>query len=96
MSQYFKGSVVLEQNLTGRSVTDMTSACTFQYIWSYFVQGTMPKEGVVCQVNKDELLFLDSGHDERSLALPPFRRVLRLGGEPESQGYQCLVFVVSP
>ncbi|KAJ7649384.1 Alpha/Beta hydrolase protein [Mycena polygramma] len=51
----FPGSVLLTQNSTGHVSVSAPSLCTLGYIREYFLNGTLPAPGTVCQV--DATLF---------------------------------------
>jgi hypothetical protein len=55
MSQYFEGSVVLEQNSPGHFVYDWHSNYTRMHLSNYFYDGTMPKEETVCQLDLERM-----------------------------------------
>ncbi|KAK4247886.1 TAP-like protein-domain-containing protein [Corynascus novoguineensis] len=55
MSAAFEGSVVVEQHGFGHATISQASACTAQVLRAYFVNGTLPAEGTVCDV--DSTLF---------------------------------------
>lgn len=55
MSSGFEGSVVLERNGFGHSSLAQDSECTTTVLRGYFVNGTLPEKGAVCEV--DETLF---------------------------------------
>ncbi|KAJ3512917.1 hypothetical protein NLJ89_g3241 [Agrocybe chaxingu] len=48
MSRFFNGSVVLTQDSPGHCSISTPSLCTYTYIHDYFVHGTLPKPGTVC------------------------------------------------
>ncbi|KAF4596829.1 hypothetical protein EYR40_007482 [Pleurotus pulmonarius] len=50
MAQGYPGSVVLTQDSSGHSSIAAPSTCTTRYVRDYFVNGTMPAEGIVCPV----------------------------------------------
>ncbi|KDR74314.1 hypothetical protein GALMADRAFT_250125 [Galerina marginata CBS 339.88] len=49
MSGGFTGSVVLTQNSAGHCSLSAPSLCTQKYIRQYFVDGTLPEAGTVCE-----------------------------------------------
>jgi pimeloyl-ACP methyl ester carboxylesterase len=49
MSRGFKDSVVLTQNSAGHCSVSAPSLCTMKYIREYFVDGTLPDLGTVCE-----------------------------------------------
>ncbi|EJC97830.1 uncharacterized protein FOMMEDRAFT_149337 [Fomitiporia mediterranea MF3/22] len=49
MSKGFENSVVLTQNSSGHTSLIAVSNCTFQAVRDYFANGTLPKEGTICQ-----------------------------------------------
>lgn len=51
MSAGFEGSVALQHNASGHSSLGQPSNCTFGAIGDYFVNGTLPAPGTVCQPN---------------------------------------------
>ncbi|KAK4182951.1 TAP-like protein-domain-containing protein [Podospora australis] len=55
MSGWFEGSVVLERNGFGHASIAQRSDCTTGIFREYFVNGTLPRQGTVCEV--DESLF---------------------------------------
>ncbi|KAF4574326.1 hypothetical protein EYR40_005954 [Pleurotus pulmonarius] len=50
MARGYPGSVVLTQDSPGHASIAAPSLCTIQHIRSYFLNGTLPAEGVVCPV----------------------------------------------
>ena len=48
-SSTLEGSVVLEQRTTGHSVFASPNSCSLKYMRDYMVEGTLPKEGTVCE-----------------------------------------------
>ncbi|KAL2130243.1 hypothetical protein VTI74DRAFT_6720 [Chaetomium olivicolor] len=55
MSVSFEGSVMVEQHGFGHASLSQASACTTKILQAYFVNGTLPKDGTLCEV--DALLF---------------------------------------
>ncbi|KAK3387390.1 TAP-like protein-domain-containing protein [Podospora didyma] len=51
MSASFEGSVVLEQHGFGHASLSQLSACTTTNLQAYFVNGTLPASGTVCEVD---------------------------------------------
>ncbi|ORY71044.1 polyketide synthase 3 [Pseudomassariella vexata] len=51
VSAGFDGSVVLQHNGNGHSSWAQRSACTMKAIADYFVNGTLPEPGTVCEVD---------------------------------------------
>ncbi|CAO2650028.1 Nn.00g013200.m01.CDS01 [Neocucurbitaria sp. VM-36] len=51
MSQYFEGSVVLEQNSGGHSFASVHSSCTYGHVVDYLNDATLPQEGTVCETD---------------------------------------------
>ncbi|KAL5524558.1 hypothetical protein ACEPAF_9698 [Sanghuangporus sanghuang] len=51
VSKGFKDSVVLTQNSSGHCSIAATSLCTFRAIQEYFVNGTLPERGTVCEAD---------------------------------------------
>ncbi|KAK0221351.1 TAP-like protein-domain-containing protein [Armillaria fumosa] len=49
-SNAFPGSVVLTQNSSGHTSLFASSECTHAYVQAYFQNGTLPKDGMVCEV----------------------------------------------
>ncbi|EJC98014.1 alpha/beta-hydrolase [Fomitiporia mediterranea MF3/22] len=49
MSKSFKDSVVLTQNSSGHCSISAASLCTFKAIRKYFINGTLPEYGTVCE-----------------------------------------------
>ncbi|KAF9475278.1 hypothetical protein BDN70DRAFT_883911 [Pholiota conissans] len=49
MSKGFKDSVVLTQNSAGHCSISAPSLCTQKYIRDYFIDGTLPEPGTVCE-----------------------------------------------
>uniref|UniRef100_A0A8H7XK85 Alpha/beta-hydrolase n=1 Tax=Psilocybe cubensis TaxID=181762 RepID=A0A8H7XK85_PSICU len=49
MSRGFEGSVVLQQNSLGHCSLAAPSPCTQQYVRKYFIDGTLPPAGTVCE-----------------------------------------------
>ncbi|KAG2014271.1 hypothetical protein CC2G_011104 [Coprinopsis cinerea AmutBmut pab1-1] len=58
VSQGFPGSIVLTQDSPGHASLAATSFCTQLHIREYFVNGTLPQPGTVCDVEGE--LFPDS------------------------------------
>lgn len=56
MSTLFEGSVVLTQNSGGHSSSGVRSSCTTRYVIEYLVNGTLPKNGTICQTDKKPLV----------------------------------------
>ncbi|KAK0504492.1 TAP-like protein-domain-containing protein [Armillaria luteobubalina] len=52
-SSAFPGSVVLAQNSSGHTSLVASSACTYAYVQAYFQNGTLPDDGVVCDVETE-------------------------------------------
>jgi len=50
MSQGFKSSVVLTQDSLGHCSLAAASVCTVKAVRAYFQNGTLPKEGTICDV----------------------------------------------
>ncbi|KAK0457508.1 TAP-like protein-domain-containing protein [Desarmillaria tabescens] len=67
-SSAFPGSVVLTQNSSGHTSLVASSSCTHAYARAYFQNGTLPNDGVVCEVETE--LFSTSSY-------PPLRRSFR-------------------
>ncbi|TCD60883.1 hypothetical protein EIP91_009374 [Steccherinum ochraceum] len=57
MSRGFKNSVLLTQNSGGHCTLAATSKCTARAIRAYFQNGTLPKEGTVCEIESS--IFAD-------------------------------------
>ncbi|KAH9883329.1 TAP-like protein-domain-containing protein [Xylariomycetidae sp. FL2044] len=55
MSNAFEGSVMLEQHGFGHSSLSQPSACTSKILQEYFINGNLPEEHTVCEV--DAVLF---------------------------------------
>ncbi|KAK0445905.1 TAP-like protein-domain-containing protein [Armillaria borealis] len=53
LSTAFLGSVVLTQNSSGHTSISASSECTHAYVQAYFQNGTLPKEGTVCEVESE-------------------------------------------
>ncbi|PBK86199.1 hypothetical protein ARMGADRAFT_1017465 [Armillaria gallica] len=53
LSTAFPGSVVLTQNSSGHTSMSASSECTHAYIQAYFQNGTLPKDGTVCEVESE-------------------------------------------
>ncbi|KAF7433702.1 hypothetical protein PC9H_005665 [Pleurotus ostreatus] len=51
MAQGFPGSVVLAQDSPGHCSIAAPSVCTSKFVRAYFMNGTLPDEGVVCPVD---------------------------------------------
>ncbi|KAF9475282.1 hypothetical protein BDN70DRAFT_898293 [Pholiota conissans] len=49
MSKGFEGSVVLTQDSAGHCSISAPSVCTQKYVRDYFIDGTLPEPGTVCQ-----------------------------------------------
>ncbi|KAF8959383.1 TAP-like protein-domain-containing protein [Flammula alnicola] len=49
MSRGFTGSVVLTQDSAGHCSISAPSVCTQKYVRDYFIDGTLPEPGTVCQ-----------------------------------------------
>ena len=56
MSEFFEGSVVLEQNSVGHSFLSGKSACTRGYFTKYFEDASLPSAGTVCEVDVKPLV----------------------------------------
>ncbi|SJL15399.1 uncharacterized protein ARMOST_18896 [Armillaria ostoyae] len=52
-SSAFPGSVVLTQNSSGHTSAFASSECTHAYVQAYFQNGTLPKDGTVCEVESE-------------------------------------------
>ncbi|TFK65951.1 hypothetical protein BDN72DRAFT_173099 [Pluteus cervinus] len=61
MSKGFANSVVLTQDSAGHSSVSMPSLCTVQHIRSYFVNGSLPAVGTVCDASRSPWPTLDHG-----------------------------------
>ncbi|KAK0504497.1 TAP-like protein-domain-containing protein [Armillaria luteobubalina] len=53
LSTAFPGSVVLTQNSSGHTSISASSECTDAYVQAYFQNGTLPKDGTVCEVESE-------------------------------------------
>ncbi|SJL15396.1 uncharacterized protein ARMOST_18893 [Armillaria ostoyae] len=53
LSTAFPGSVVLTQNSSGHTSISASSECTHAYVQAYFQNGTLPKDGTVCEVESE-------------------------------------------
>ncbi|KAI0665892.1 alpha/beta-hydrolase [Trametes maxima] len=62
----FGGSGLLVQNSYGHCSLSAPSLCTAKYVRAYFVNGTLPEPGTVCEV--DELPFVGSAGDVRAMS----------------------------
>jgi pimeloyl-ACP methyl ester carboxylesterase len=62
MSRGFSDSIVLTQNSSGHCSISAPSLCTAKYVRQYFVEGTLPKEGTICQ--SDSRPFNSSAKNE--------------------------------
>lgn len=51
VSQGYEGSVVLEVNGYGHSSVSLPSRCTLETVSAYWVNGTLPEPGKVCEVD---------------------------------------------
>ncbi|KAM0332431.1 hypothetical protein ACHAQA_002712 [Verticillium albo-atrum] len=51
VSSGFEGSVVLEVNGTGHCSINLPSVCAAQHTMQYWLDGTLPKAGTVCEVD---------------------------------------------
>ncbi|CAI7651000.1 unnamed protein product [Penicillium viridicatum] len=51
MSEGFEGSVVLEQEGYGHTITSQGSLCTIKAIMAYFSDGTLPEPNTICEVD---------------------------------------------
>lgn len=49
MSAGFEGAVVLESDGVGHATASYPNSCTATHMMAYWVNGTMPKEGIVCE-----------------------------------------------
>ncbi|KAF4602732.1 hypothetical protein EYR40_005949 [Pleurotus pulmonarius] len=80
MAQGFPGSVVLAQDSPGHCSIAAPSVCTAKFIRAYFMNGTLPNEGVVCPV--DVPIFLEQSLGTRDHTM---RRAVgvNLGGKDE-------------
>ncbi|KAK0445894.1 TAP-like protein-domain-containing protein [Armillaria borealis] len=52
-SSAFPGSVVLAQKSSGHTSSVASSACTSAHVQAYFQNGTLPDDGVVCEVETE-------------------------------------------
>ncbi|KAK0215411.1 TAP-like protein-domain-containing protein [Armillaria fumosa] len=52
-SSAFPGSVVLTQNSSGHTSLVASSVCTSAYVQAYFQNGTLPDDGVICEVETE-------------------------------------------
>ncbi|KAK0191837.1 Alpha/Beta hydrolase protein [Armillaria mellea] len=52
-SSAFPGSVVLTQNSSGHTSLVASSACIYAYAKAYFQNGTLPDDGVVCEIETE-------------------------------------------
>ncbi|KAK0492463.1 TAP-like protein-domain-containing protein [Armillaria luteobubalina] len=52
-SSAFPGSVVLAQNSSGHTSLVASSVCTHGYVQAYFQNGTLPDDGVICDVETE-------------------------------------------
>ncbi|TFK97519.1 Alpha/Beta hydrolase protein [Pterulicium gracile] len=50
-SALFEGSVVLTYDITGHTSIARASDCVHAYLRGYFINGTLPEEGTICQPN---------------------------------------------
>ncbi|KAF5361521.1 hypothetical protein D9758_006133 [Tetrapyrgos nigripes] len=74
----FPGSVLLTQDSPGHGSINTNSTCTHQHVAAYFVNGTLPEEGVVCSL--DAPLFPTSASESprsfkelrKRIVMPPF------------------------
>ncbi|KAK0487949.1 TAP-like protein-domain-containing protein [Armillaria novae-zelandiae] len=53
LSTAFPGSVVLTQNSSGHTSISASSECTDAYVQAYFQNGTLPKDGTVCEIESE-------------------------------------------
>ncbi|KAK0202233.1 Alpha/Beta hydrolase protein [Desarmillaria ectypa] len=65
-SSAFPGSVVLVQNSSGHTSLAASSACTYAYVQAYFQNGTLPNDGVVCEVETELFSTLSDTTQRRS------------------------------
>ncbi|KAF1848828.1 alpha/beta-hydrolase [Cucurbitaria berberidis CBS 394.84] len=70
MLQFFEGSVLLEQNSVGHSVTSGSSLCTLGHLRRYLNNATLPKAGTVCETDTKPLVDSPS-LQKRSLPFVP-------------------------
>lgn len=56
MSTFFEGSVVLVQNTPGHSWMTVKTKCTKDHVGAYLHDGTLPKDGTVCEVETKPLV----------------------------------------
>ncbi|EJC98519.1 uncharacterized protein FOMMEDRAFT_171120 [Fomitiporia mediterranea MF3/22] len=76
MSKGFTNSVVLTRNGTGHTSLSGASSCTTQAMRAYFMNGTLPKEGTVCEV---ESTIFNSTSGSEGGTTSVVQRVLRRG-----------------
>ncbi|KAF9533834.1 TAP-like protein-domain-containing protein [Crepidotus variabilis] len=74
MSQLFQNSSLLTQNSTGHGSVSAPSLCTQNYIRQYFLSGTVPPSGTVCQpvrgpFDRDDEVTLGSFEEDLQLPL---------------------------
>ncbi|PBK84160.1 hypothetical protein ARMGADRAFT_943880 [Armillaria gallica] len=65
-STAFSGSVVLTQNSSGHTSSVASSACTSAHVQAYFQNGTLPDDGVVCDVETELFPTSSDGTQRRS------------------------------
>jgi hypothetical protein len=56
MSQYFEGSVVIEQKSGGHGVTNVPSSCTLKHVVRYLDTGKVVNNGTSCETDKKPLV----------------------------------------
>lgn len=62
VQQRYRGSRLLTQNSYGHSSVSSPSLCTAKHVRAYFVNGSLPEEGTVCEVDELPLVGdVDSG-----------------------------------
>ncbi|TFK65952.1 hypothetical protein BDN72DRAFT_844931 [Pluteus cervinus] len=61
MSKGFTNSVVLTQDTAGHCSLSTPSLCTAQHIKSYFVNGSLPAAGTICEASRSPWPTLDRG-----------------------------------
>ncbi|KAK0243686.1 Alpha/Beta hydrolase protein [Armillaria nabsnona] len=66
ISSAFPGSVVLAQNSSGHTSLVASSACTSAHVQAYFQNGTLPDDGVVCEVETELFSTSSDGTQRRS------------------------------
>ncbi|CCM00183.1 uncharacterized protein FIBRA_02211 [Fibroporia radiculosa] len=66
----YGGSGLLVQRSFGHCSSSAPSLCTAKYVREYFINGTLPEEGTICDVDELPFLGLVGGDVERMATMP--------------------------